>query len=148
MALIDITYIKSRIRFRALKELTDDAEDPQGRIIDSKLQTVIDDVQARVNNVLRKNYTIPLEQLGDKASEYADSIITIKNLCVRCVMHDLYTGAGIEIPEPYRNAFVDLDTFETGESKLHGVKSKAKLGIASSRNVTDKIYSPELLAKI
>lgn len=148
MALIDITYIKSRIRFRALMELTDDAEDPQGSINNTKLQAAINDVESKVNNILRKNYTIPLTQLGDQSLEYADSLATIKNLCVKCVMYYLYSGAGIEIPEPYKTAFLELDTFETGESKLHGVASKPKIALGSSKTTTDKIYTTELLAKI
>ena len=148
MAFITLAYVTARIRYRALLELTDDAETPQGKIIDAKIEQAITDVEMKVNNILRKKYVLPLTQLNDETDAYNDAVGTIRHVTLKCVMHTLYFQSNKEVPEPYANAFNELDTFETGESELQGCKRLTRTAVVSNKVSTDKIYSSETLGTI
>ena len=81
MAYIDVTYVENRVRERLLIELTDDTETPTGAIVTAKITNAITTIEARLNNVLRKTYTLPLtETATPDTTAYEDSVELLKDL--------------------------------------------------------------------
>ena len=174
MAYIDLDYCKTNIRYRILVEITDSAFDPDnqtGEINDNRLQDAIDDVNAEINNVLRKNYTLPLVPIDDSyVDAFNDSMRLLKLVHLNCVMFTLYQNATGEVPESYLGAYSHLNSYDTDlafvssgntataatASILHGCKrlqkiepgSAPKIALGSSHTRRDKIYTDRLLRRM
>jgi phage gp36-like protein len=127
MAYITVQYIEDRVREQLLIELTDDSESPTGAIVETKISNAIAYIEARLNNVLRKTYTVPL--VSNDSVAYADSLEVIQGLVMKCVIFQLYVQAlrPIDsIPPEYIDAITELTDYESGKQvfTLYGFSPK------------------------
>ena len=150
MSYIDVAYVKDRVRERLLTDVTDDTEPLTGAIVDAKIINAITTIEARLNIILRKIYTIPLTKNSiPDTTAYEDSLEVIKDLILRNVMFLLHIQANIQdIPQEYIDAKLEFDDLESGKTifNIQGIKLVSNLTnmITSNKLSTDKIYNSDL----
>ena len=150
MSYIDVTYVKDRVRERLLIDVTDDTEPLTGAIVDAKIINAITTIEARLNIILRKTYTITLtENSIPDTTAYEDSLEVIKDLVLRNVMFLLHIQANLQdIPQEYIDAKLEFDDLESGKTifNIQGIELVSNLTnmITSNKVSTDKVYNSVL----